>query len=199
MTVNPSDIQGLPSEGESVGNAMMELLQDLAEGGGGGGITEITSTDMSVTITDPTGPTVDLSATGGSTPGVIYKTFTAAEIAARWFADDSGAAVEIPEVPANAIVFGYSELANDLDQNVSSNPLLAYDSGASTADVLQNGDQTTGNPLAFGGTYSTVYTLPAVSVIELVVIASGKAAYAAFTGDDAPTTGSLTVVILGAF
>lgn len=28
---------------------------------GGGGITEITSTDLSVTITDPTGPTVDLS------------------------------------------------------------------------------------------------------------------------------------------
>lgn len=35
-------------------------------GGGGGGITEITSVDDSVTITDPTGPTVDLSVTGGS-------------------------------------------------------------------------------------------------------------------------------------
>lgn len=35
-------------------------------GGGGGGVTEITSTDMSVTITDPSGPTVDLSASGGS-------------------------------------------------------------------------------------------------------------------------------------
>lgn len=34
------------------------------ESAGGGGITEITSTDMSVTITDPTGPTVDLSASG---------------------------------------------------------------------------------------------------------------------------------------
>lgn len=34
-------------------------------GGGGGGITEITSTDSSVTITDPTGPTVDLSVAGG--------------------------------------------------------------------------------------------------------------------------------------
>ncbi len=66
MTVNPSDIQGLPGEGESVGNAMIELLQDLAEGGAGGGITEITSTDMSVTITDPTGPTADLSVSGGS-------------------------------------------------------------------------------------------------------------------------------------
>lgn len=31
----------------------------------GGGISEITSTDMTVTITDPTGPTVDLSAPGG--------------------------------------------------------------------------------------------------------------------------------------
>lgn len=30
-------------------------------GGGGGGITEITSTDTSVTVTNPTGPTTDLS------------------------------------------------------------------------------------------------------------------------------------------
>lgn len=36
-----------------------------AAGGGGGGITEITSEDESVTITNPTGPTVDLSASGG--------------------------------------------------------------------------------------------------------------------------------------
>ncbi len=35
-------------------------------GGPGGGITEITSTDMSVTITDPSGPTADLSVSGGS-------------------------------------------------------------------------------------------------------------------------------------
>ncbi len=35
-------------------------------GGGGGGVEEITSSDMSVTITDPTGPTVDLSVSGGS-------------------------------------------------------------------------------------------------------------------------------------
>lgn len=31
------------------------------KGVGGGGITEVTSTDMSVTVTDPTGPIVDLS------------------------------------------------------------------------------------------------------------------------------------------
>jgi hypothetical protein len=35
-------------------------------GSGGGSVSEITSTDMSVTITDPTGPTVDLSVSGGS-------------------------------------------------------------------------------------------------------------------------------------
>ncbi len=40
-----------------------------AGGGGGGGVSEITSQDMTVTITDPTGPTVDLSAGGGSQPG----------------------------------------------------------------------------------------------------------------------------------
>ncbi len=61
-----------------------EIVRELVDGvwvtrpkdqGGspGGGITEITSTDMSVTITDPTGPTVDLSVSGGSPPG-----------AARW-------------------------------------------------------------------------------------------------------------------
>ena len=44
-------------------------------GGGGGGVTDITSTDGSVTITDPTGPTTDLSVpkktttnSGGSGP-----------------------------------------------------------------------------------------------------------------------------------
>ncbi len=41
-----------------------------AQGGsGGGGITRVTSDDETVTITNPTGPTVDLSAGGGSQPG----------------------------------------------------------------------------------------------------------------------------------
>ncbi len=35
MTVEPNDIQQLRQEGESLGNAMMEVLQDLAEAGGG--------------------------------------------------------------------------------------------------------------------------------------------------------------------
>ncbi len=39
-------------------------------GSGGGSVSEITSTDMSVTITDPAGPTVDLSASG-SQPGSV--------------------------------------------------------------------------------------------------------------------------------
>ncbi len=54
-------------------NGVWETVVSDQGGGPGGGITEITSTDMSVTITDPTGPTVDLSVSGGSTPG-----------AARW-------------------------------------------------------------------------------------------------------------------
>ncbi len=49
--------------------AKMELVSFLQpwfaatkpKGVGGGGITEVTSTDMSVTVTDPTGPIVDLS------------------------------------------------------------------------------------------------------------------------------------------
>lgn len=36
-----------------------------ASSGGGGGITEIESTDGSITVTDPTGPTVDLTGAGG--------------------------------------------------------------------------------------------------------------------------------------
>lgn len=39
-----------------------------SSGGSGGGISEITSTDDSVTITDSTGPITDLSVSGGSTP-----------------------------------------------------------------------------------------------------------------------------------
>ncbi len=44
-------------------------------GGGSGGITEITSQDNSVTITDPTGPTADLSVSGGSQPNLIRVEF----------------------------------------------------------------------------------------------------------------------------
>ncbi len=43
-------------------------------GGGGGGITRVTSDDETVTITNPTGPTVDLSAGGGSQPGALTST-----------------------------------------------------------------------------------------------------------------------------
>jgi hypothetical protein len=44
-------------------------------GSGGGGITRVTSDDETVTITNPTGPTVDLSANGGSQPGILAKDF----------------------------------------------------------------------------------------------------------------------------
>jgi hypothetical protein len=41
---------------------------ETGDSGGGGGITEIESTDASVTVTNPTGPVVDLAASGGSQP-----------------------------------------------------------------------------------------------------------------------------------
>ncbi len=94
MTVNPSDIQQLPQEGESISGAFMELLQDLAEGGAGGGITEITSGDMSVTITDPTGPTVDLSVSGGSQTWKIVRVPIAFDTAGL-VADAGGASTGI--------------------------------------------------------------------------------------------------------
>ena len=40
--------------------------------GGGGGITELTSTDSSVTITDPTGPITDLSVSAGVVASFTY-------------------------------------------------------------------------------------------------------------------------------
>ncbi len=68
MTVEPNDIQQLRQEGESLGNAMMEVLQDLAEGGGGGNV-------PFVGPDPPDDPTVgelwwdtDDSSSGGSQP-----------------------------------------------------------------------------------------------------------------------------------
>ncbi len=50
-------------------------------GAGGGSVSEITSIDMSVTITDPTGPTVDLSVSGGLQPvSVASVTLDAADL-----------------------------------------------------------------------------------------------------------------------
>ncbi len=56
-------------------NGVWETVVADQGGGPGGGITEITSTDMSVTITDPTGPTADLSVSGGAQPDLIRVPF----------------------------------------------------------------------------------------------------------------------------
>ncbi len=73
MTVNPADIQGLPGEGESVGNAMMELLQDLAEGGGGGGQASDVTVDPAVEGETNVQDALEALASGGSQPGATYK------------------------------------------------------------------------------------------------------------------------------
>jgi hypothetical protein len=51
---------------DHIGREVLAVLADRAESAGAGSITEITSDDASVTITDPTGPVVDLSAGGGA-------------------------------------------------------------------------------------------------------------------------------------
>ncbi len=57
---------------EEVGRRLIDgvwVTNVEAQGGsGGGGITRVTSDDETVTITNPTGPVVDLSAGGGSQP-----------------------------------------------------------------------------------------------------------------------------------
>jgi len=51
-------------------NAEIGSATQPGSGGGGGGISEITSDDDSVTISDPEGPTVDLSVTGTGWPAI---------------------------------------------------------------------------------------------------------------------------------
>lgn len=68
-------------------------------GGGSGTITEITSVDSTVTVTDPDGPVTDLSVTGGSVPAnwlmanaAIQTTLTDISAVVAWAVqNDSGA------------------------------------------------------------------------------------------------------------
>ncbi len=176
MTVNPSDIQGLPGEGESVGNAMIELLQDLAEGGGGGGITEITSTDMSVTITDPTGPTVDLSASGGSQPGALaIKDYLFNEpalnsypITAVSLADDTSLTVagdhvaQFTEIGSFAIV---GSTGNDSSYDVTSAVLLAGNTVVTPSFPLADATPDGSVEIAAKASLSATFDVPAGATV----------------------------------
>jgi len=145
---------------------------------------------------------------GGSMPsGVLLKTYTAAEIADRWevVSGVGYAALPLTEIVEGQWVGGFSEIANTLDQSVVTDVLIAYDPGASTADVENNGTQMGATSLANDvEPYATTIIWPTsgggITSVSIVFLAVGKQAYLMFFsggGTDAPTTGEITVAIFG--
>ncbi len=123
-----------------------------AQGGSGGdGITRVTSDDDTVTITNPTGPTVDLSAGGGSGPVKFAEvTVSSAEL----LAIDTDAVTLVAGVPGKVLnpISGYviflpdTTPYNPADMNIVwfSRPTAPFDN-AGWATVGAGGliDQTT--------------------------------------------------------
>jgi hypothetical protein len=58
-----------------IGN-VWQYVTASENGGGGGGVEEIVADDASITVTNGTGPTVGLSANGGSQPSIQFADFT---------------------------------------------------------------------------------------------------------------------------
>lgn len=97
---------------------------EAQSGGGGGGITRVTSDDETVTITNPTGPTVDLSASGGSQP---LKTATVLVTSAEILALDSVPVTIVAGVPGSMLIpllVSYSTDGGTPYTNGGSNRLL---------------------------------------------------------------------------
>ncbi len=168
-------------------------------GAGGGSVSEITSTDMSVTITDPTGPTVDLSVPGGGGGATLISvTFSPADVAAQWDTMLSLAAMEVTDIAAGDWVIFSTEEVNTLDQNFYVNAGAVYTSGASTSDVNDNSDNAP--PIApttwIVGTFGDTNLIPAGSAMTVQRAAAGCSFYVVLAGDDSPTTGVYTFTVL---
>ncbi len=163
-------------------------------GGPGGGITEITSTDMSVTITDPTGPTADLSVSGGSQT-VLVSTITATEVAARWDAGSGSAAVQLGPAAGAVVLTAFVE-ADGFDNALVPGEIWAYPAGATSAQVHASGDPLANLVLPLSSFGADAVDTTAQGPANLVRMNAGGALYLTFTGDDAPTTGECVVTLL---
>ncbi len=195
MTVNPSDIQGLPGEGESVGNAMMELLQDLAEGGGGGQASDVT-VDPAVEGETNVQDALEALASGGSQP-IATKTITAAEVTDRWDADNSVAAIAITDVSLGDQIIWVVYRAGDFDNNCDLTYASLFARDASSFDVMDGGEGLRWSEGGSEGTYKGQTSIqtdagspPSVHIDYAIQDAT---VYVLITGDDAPTTGSIYV------
>jgi len=146
------------------GDAWETVVDD--GGSGSGSVSEITSTDNSVTITDPTGPTVDLSVNGGSQPGAVRRldlgVITAADLVAgpvTLYEPDAGEvvgpvylyAIEFLVLGGKAIIISRDEQV-DPDDTSGFPALAAWDS-----DLARDGgtwpasaDEAFGTPLTTG-------------------------------------------------
>ncbi len=154
------------------------------------------------TVRDSTTVTITASGGGGSQPSLLVVTITAAEIAAAWDGDENGAAIELTQIVPPAWMLAPYEVANDLDNAVSTGSLTGYEPGASTLDVFSNGNgfgsflSAVSSPIldAYGGVLQYV----AASDHLIVGIAlAGSAVYVGYSnsGEGAPTTGSSTLLI----
>ncbi len=136
---------------------------------------------------------------GGSSPGVIYVTFDAATIAEAWESGDGIAALPVASIDHTTWVAGVGDVANTLDENVTSIDMVAYDADASSTDVYTLGDglgYTSALTFQAGNGFAYAVAISAGSTWAAGVLIEGKRAYLIVSGDGAPTTGSITVGII---
>ncbi len=107
------------------------INQLIAGGGGGGGITEITSTGGTVTITDPTGPTVNLEVDGTLT--VTDGTHTVSPVSTLDFA---GAVVSGTSPNATVTIGGgFASQITTITQAGGASQTYNVPTGATTIEV----------------------------------------------------------------
>lgn len=164
----------------------------VSENGAGGGITEVTSDDNTVTVTDPTGPSVDLSAAGGSLPAVIAVTFTAAQISAAFSETDGAAYIEIPEITDDLLIAWVGEVvAPTLDGDAATYSPSFYTPGAASTDVYNNGDAYDGPFFVIGDWSDATYKRKVTPspAAGFLTVDPAAAFYAGWSLSVVPTTG----------